>query len=70
MHFPAAHPGARLGRRAHPGLGGRFKSGEGAGQQGTDEALTESILSPASNFARAMGGTTSAWRAEKVPARH
>lgn len=48
---------------------GGFKSGEGAGQRGTDEALIEFVPNPASNFARAMEDTASARRAEKVPAR-
>lgn len=69
LHFPAVRSGTRQGRGAHRGPGGMFKSGEGAGQRGTDEALIEFVPNPASNFARAMEDSASARRAEKVPAR-
>lgn len=55
--------GTRLGRGAQRSAGGRFKSEEGAGQQSTEEARTEAVLSPESNFARAMRGTATAWQA-------
>lgn len=55
-----------------PSPGGRFKSEEGAGQQGTDEARTEAVPSPASNFPARCGTRRVPGRpgpAEKVPAR-